>query len=103
MPYGNSKLTREGATLAQSAALIVGVPPLLAAALGKQPQITGVVLDAVETAKCRRSQSSEPVLAIIGGFLLGFSDSIFSAVLTLFATERTVVRLCSQTSGVCSH
>jgi phenylpyruvate tautomerase PptA (4-oxalocrotonate tautomerase family) len=59
MPYGNSKLTREGATLAQSAALIVGVPPLLAAALGKQPQITGVVLDAVETANGGSAGESE--------------------------------------------
>lgn len=52
---------------------------------------------------CSRSHLSEPVRAIIGGFLLGFRDSIFSAVLTLFATERTVVWLCSQTSGVCSQ
>jgi len=49
MPYVNIKITREGATPDQKAALIRGVTDLLAGVLGKNPATTVVVIDEVET------------------------------------------------------
>jgi 4-oxalocrotonate tautomerase len=49
MPYVNIKITREGATAEQKAALIKGVTQLLADLLGKNPATTVVVIDEVET------------------------------------------------------
>lgn len=49
MPYVNVKITREGATAEQKAALIEGVTKLLASVLGKNPATTVVVIDEVET------------------------------------------------------
>ncbi len=49
MPYVNIKITREGATPEQKAALIQGVTQLLADVLGKNPQTTVVVIDEVDT------------------------------------------------------
>jgi 4-oxalocrotonate tautomerase len=47
MPYINIKITREGATPAQKAALIAGVTDLLVRVLGKSPATTFVVIDEV--------------------------------------------------------
>lgn len=47
MPYVNIKITREGATRAQKAALIKGVTDLLVTVLGKDPSTTFVVIDEV--------------------------------------------------------
>lgn len=47
MPYVNIKITREGATAAQKAALIAGVTDLLARVLDKNPATTFVVIDEV--------------------------------------------------------
>ena len=49
MPYVNFKITREGATAEQKAALIKGVTQLLVDVLGKNPQTTFVVIDEVDT------------------------------------------------------
>lgn len=49
MPYVNIKITREGATADQKAALIKGATQLLVDILGKNPQTTVVVIDEVET------------------------------------------------------
>ncbi|MEJ2708386.1 MAG: 4-oxalocrotonate tautomerase family protein [Anaerolineales bacterium] len=49
MPYVNIKITREGATRAQKAALIRGATQLLVDVLGKNPQTTIVVLEEVDT------------------------------------------------------
>jgi 4-oxalocrotonate tautomerase len=49
MPYVNIRITREGATADQKAALIRGATQLLADVLGKNPQTTVVVIDEVET------------------------------------------------------
>lgn len=49
MPYVNIKITREGATAQQKAALIAGATRLLADVLGKNPQTTVVVIDEIET------------------------------------------------------
>lgn len=49
MPYVNIKITREGATAEQKAALIHGVTELLRTTLGKNPATTVVVIDEVET------------------------------------------------------
>lgn len=48
MPYVNIKITREGATAAQKAALIKGVTQLLVDVLDKTPATTFVVIDEVE-------------------------------------------------------
>ena len=48
MPYVNIRITREGTTLAQKAALIKGVTGLLKDVLDKDPATTFVVLDEVE-------------------------------------------------------
>ncbi|NCU05700.1 MAG: 4-oxalocrotonate tautomerase family protein [Chitinophagaceae bacterium] len=49
MPYVNIKITNEGATKEQKAALIKGVTELLQQVLNKNPQTTVVVIDEVET------------------------------------------------------
>ena len=49
MPYVNIKITREGASSEQKAALIKGVTDLLSSQLGKNPATTVVVIDEVET------------------------------------------------------
>jgi 4-oxalocrotonate tautomerase len=48
MPYVNIKITREGATREQKAALIAGVTELLVQVLQKSPATTHVVIDEVE-------------------------------------------------------
>lgn len=48
MPYVNIKITREGATSTQKAALIRGVTDLLVEVLDKSPASTFVVIDEVE-------------------------------------------------------
>jgi 4-oxalocrotonate tautomerase len=47
MPYVNIKITREGATPVQKAALIAGVTDLLARVLDTSPATTVVVIDDV--------------------------------------------------------
>ena len=49
MPYVNIKITREGATTEQKAALIKGATQLLVDVLGKNPATTVVVIEEVET------------------------------------------------------
>lgn len=49
MPYVNIKVTREGVTNAQKAALIKGVTDLLVDVLHKSPATTVVVIDEVDT------------------------------------------------------
>ena len=49
MPYVNIKITREGASAEQKAALIAGATKLLVDILGKNPATTVVVIDEVET------------------------------------------------------
>ena len=49
MPYVNIKLTREGVTKEQKAALIAGVTQLLVDVLGKNTNTTVVVIDEVDT------------------------------------------------------
>ena len=49
MPYVNIRITREGATPEQKAALIQGATKLLVDVLGKNPQTTVVVIDEVDT------------------------------------------------------
>jgi len=49
MPYVNIRITREGATADQKAALIRGATQLLVDVLGKNPQTTVVVIDEVDT------------------------------------------------------
>lgn len=49
MPYVNIKITREGATPAQKAALIKGVTDLLVEVLDKDPATTFVVINEVMT------------------------------------------------------
>ena len=49
MPYVNIRITREGATAAQKAALIAGATQLLVDVLGKNPATTVVVVDEVDT------------------------------------------------------
>jgi len=48
MPYVNIKITREGTTAEQKAALMKGVTDLLVRVLGKNPATTFVVIDEVE-------------------------------------------------------
>ncbi len=47
MPYVNIRITREGASPAQKAALIEGTTRLLVDVLGKDPATTFVVIDEV--------------------------------------------------------
>lgn len=49
MPYINIKITREGATAEQKAALIEGVTQVLVDVLEKNPHTTVVVIDEVDT------------------------------------------------------
>lgn len=49
MPYVNIKVTDEGVTKAQKAALIKGVTQLLQDVLNKSPATTVVVIDEVNT------------------------------------------------------
>jgi 4-oxalocrotonate tautomerase len=49
MPYVNIRITKEGATSEQKAALIRGVTDLLVNILGKNPQTTVVTIDEIET------------------------------------------------------
>ena len=49
MPYVNIKVTREGVTAEQKAALIKGVTDLLVEVLDKNPATTMVVIDEVDT------------------------------------------------------
>lgn len=49
MPYVNIRITREGATAEQKAALIDGATRLLQDVLGKNPQTTVVIIDEVDT------------------------------------------------------
>ena len=49
MPYVNIKVTNEGVTVEQKAALISGVTELLQNILNKNPATTVVVIDEVET------------------------------------------------------
>ena len=49
VPYVNIKITREGVTKEQKAALIAGVTQLLVDVLGKNPNTTVVVIDEVDT------------------------------------------------------
>ncbi len=48
MPYVNIKITREGATAEQKAALIRGATQLLVDVLKKNPQTTVVVIEEVD-------------------------------------------------------
>jgi 4-oxalocrotonate tautomerase len=49
MPYVNIRITRDGVTAAQKAALISGVTELLRTSLGKDPETTIVIIDEVPT------------------------------------------------------
>lgn len=49
MPFVNIKITREGVTAEQKAALISGATQLLVDVLGKNPATTVVVIDEVDT------------------------------------------------------
>ena len=49
MPYVNIRITKDGATAGQKAALIKGVTDLLVTVLNKNPDTTVVVIDEVET------------------------------------------------------
>ncbi|MDR0762587.1 MAG: 4-oxalocrotonate tautomerase family protein [Campylobacteraceae bacterium] len=49
MPYVNIKITKEGATKEQKAALIKGVTDLLVNILGKNPKTTVVTIDELDT------------------------------------------------------
>ncbi len=48
MPYVNIRVTREGVTPEQKAALIDGATDLLVRVLGKDPATTFVIIDEVE-------------------------------------------------------
>ena len=50
MPYVNLKITREGATADQKAALMKGITALLVDILNKDPATTMIVIDEVELA-----------------------------------------------------
>jgi len=49
MPYVNIKITRDGVTREQKAALIAGATQLLVHVLGKNPETTVVVIDEIDT------------------------------------------------------
>lgn len=49
MPYVNIKITKEGASADQKAALIAGVTDLLQQVLNKNPATTVVVIEEVDT------------------------------------------------------
>ena len=48
MPYINVKITRDGVTADQKAAIIRGMTDVLVEVLGKDPKFTHVVIDEVE-------------------------------------------------------
>lgn len=48
MPYVNIKITKDGVTKEQKAALIKGATQLLTDVLGKHPKSTYVVIDEIE-------------------------------------------------------
>jgi 4-oxalocrotonate tautomerase len=49
MPFVNIRITRDGVTAEQKAALIQGTTQLLVDVLGKNPQTTVVIIDEVDT------------------------------------------------------
>jgi 4-oxalocrotonate tautomerase len=49
MPYVNIKITKEGATKEQKAALIKGATELLVNVLGKNPKTTVVTIEELDT------------------------------------------------------
>ncbi|MBU1040419.1 MAG: 4-oxalocrotonate tautomerase family protein [Proteobacteria bacterium] len=49
MPYVNIRITRDGVTAEQKAALIQGVTELLQTTLNKNPATTVVIIDEVDT------------------------------------------------------
>lgn len=49
MPYVNIKVTREGVTAQQKQALVRGVTDLLVNLLAKDPRMTHVVIDEIDT------------------------------------------------------
>lgn len=49
MPYVNIRITKEGATKEQKAALIKGATQLLVDVLGKNPKTTVVTIDELDT------------------------------------------------------
>ena len=49
MPYVNIRITRDGVTAEQKAALIKGATQLLVDVLNKNPQTTVVIIDEVDT------------------------------------------------------
>ena len=49
MPFVNIRITRDGVTAEQKAALIQGATQLLVDVLGKNPQTTVVIIDEVDT------------------------------------------------------
>lgn len=49
MPFVNIRITRDGATAEQKAALIKGTTQLLVDVLNKNPQTTVVIIDEVDT------------------------------------------------------
>ncbi len=49
MPYVNIKVTREAVTTEHKQALIRGITDLLAKVLDKDPQLTHVVIDEIDT------------------------------------------------------
>lgn len=50
MPYVNIRVTDEGVTTTQKAALVAGVTDLLRRVLGKEPATTHVVIDEIPLA-----------------------------------------------------
>ncbi|WLT31865.1 4-oxalocrotonate tautomerase family protein [Geothrix sp. PMB-07] len=49
MPFVNIRITKDGATAEQKAALIQGTTQLLVDVLGKNPKTTVVIIDEVDT------------------------------------------------------
>ena len=52
MPYVNIRITRDGTTATQKAALVAEVTATLQRVLGKRPEHTHVVIDEVEPQNC---------------------------------------------------
>lgn len=49
MPFVNVKITKEGVTSEQKAAVIKGITELLQNVLGKDPETTHIVIDEIDT------------------------------------------------------
>jgi 4-oxalocrotonate tautomerase len=49
MPFVNVRITRDGATRAQKAQVIAEITDTLECVLGKDPQLTHIVIDEVDT------------------------------------------------------